>query len=241
MQFDKKLYEGQYYYFNKGRRYSEETFNVKQQDKAQGAIEVNSEIVSRVKTGEFLKINMNFQLSFEFDPLYLKIVRTLGSKKSIEEYSVDQKSGAVSYRMIGSKGTQKYERTVGGRFMILTPAFCTSVFMANTRKIDPVHRTPYNVIGTNNIWEYEEPFSQSRVFIEQISKEPVDISINRVELKASHVNLFDEQHSTSASDEGVPFYLSKHINLPYLAKFNKDMKVEIQFLKTFENMYKDMF
>lgn len=242
MAFSEKILEGKFLYFKDGNQYSEEFFTLEREDKTNGNFTFSSEILSRVQTGEFLKIYTDYELTSKMDPLNAKVTRSLGKNKSTERYYIDQKDKIVTYTFDGRDGYNDFEKIVNGKFHIATPSFCTSALMTLMRKIDPVQRTPYLVLSSQNIWEYTGPFEESLVFVELKSHEPETIVVNNNELTATLCHFFEDDRDSKIPAEPSAFYLSKHFSIPYKAIFQGGIEIRVQKLKIIEKMdYKAMF
>lgn len=240
MAFSEQILEGKFLYYKGKNQYSEELFKLEKEDKTNGNYTFSSEILSRVATGEFLKVQVEYELTNQLDPLNVRIKRFLGENSSTERYYVDQNSKTVSYSFDGRDGHNDFEKIVSGKFTIGTPAFCTSAIMTLMKKIDSVQKTQYLIVSSNNIWEYTAPFSENSLHVELKSNEPVQIEINGNELSATLCH-FIEDIDTEQKPYGE-FYLSKHFNIPYKAIFPGDIKVIIDRLKITERAnYKKFF
>lgn len=241
MVIQEKLLEGKYNYFQNGQRYCEENFKVFREEKKYGAFTFQAELLSRVSTGEFLKVYVDYELTHNFEPLNARIKRSLGGSKSVERFSVDLKDKTLQYTFTGEKGFEEIKKAVTGRYHISTPAFSTSMLMTEARKIDPVHRTAYNIISSSNVWEYEKPFQESTLYVELMSLEPVTINIHDKEVQASHCNIFETDKFQNPGAEGYPVYLSKYYQIPYLAELPGGIRVEVAKLKGFESDHSKLF
>lgn len=242
MAFSEKILEGKFLYFKNGNQYSEEFFSVEREDKANGNYTFSSEILSRVTTGEFLKIYTDYELTFNMDPLNVRVKRSLGKSKSTERYFIDQKDKNVTYTFDGRNGYHDYEKIVNGKFHIATPSFCTSALMTLMRKIDPVQPTPYTILTSQNFWEYHAPFQENIIFIELKSHEPEIITINNNELSATLCHFYKDDRDSKTPATPTAFYISKHFSIPYKAVFADGIEVRVDTLKILEaREYKNMF
>lgn len=242
MAFTEKILEGKFLYTKDGNQYSEELFTVEREDKINGNFTFSSEILSRVSTGEFLKVYVDYELTSLMDPLNVRIKRALGKNKSTERYYINQTDKIVSYTFDGRSGYYDFEKVVNGKFTIGTPAFCTSAIMTLMRKIDPVQRTSYVVLSTDNIWNYQSPFKENIIFVELKSHEPVELMINDNELSATMCHFIEDDRDKAKTPPPASFYLSKHFNIPYKAEFPGGIEVIIDKLKVLEaKEYKNMF
>jgi hypothetical protein len=241
MSIKEKMIEGKYNYFNKESLYTEENFQVEREQGLQGNLIFSSEVLSRVRTGEFLKINVEYVVSKKFDPVNMKITRQLGGKQSSEEYTIDQKTKNVVYEFNSDGKTHYFEKVVSQMNHIIAPSFVTSMLMVNQKKIDPVQRTPYSLISTENVWEYKGGFTEKEIYVELIDLEPQEIVIDGSKIKASHCKLMQVDSNGSIIDDSQVIWLSKHFNIPYLVKFGEDFEIRVETLKKFEEAAKKIF
>lgn len=236
-----KIWEGKYHYLNKGQHYSEENFEVLKEEARSPSYEVKAEVLSRVSTGEFLKIFVHYKLSPQFDPTYVQIHRALGENESFETFGINQTERKINYTHKNKLQTNSIEIMPNGRFHISTPAFITTLLCTLARKVDPVQRTPYSLIVSDNVWNYTKRLYERAIYMELMSSNMVDLKIGKNELQANHYNMFQNDKSSSSKEEGVPFYVSKHFGIPYKATFADGHTVEVQYLKNTESKYNKMF
>lgn len=241
MAYHEQIYEGKYVYLKDGNQFSEENFSVLQEEKRNGNFLFKSEILSRVSTGEFLKIYVDYELTHQFEPILVKIDRSLGANKSVEIFNINNKERKIDYEFHGRKGIEKMEVMPNSRFHISTPAFVTKLIMTLSRKVDPVHRTGYPLIVSDNIWEVTRRLYEKQIYLENMSTDSVDIRVGKTDLNANFYKMFQYDKTAAIKEEGVPFYLSKHFNLPYKAEFPDGVVIQVEKLKNTESKYKKMF
>ena len=235
MAFKEKLFEGKYIYTAKGKEYSQEDFSVLREDKLQGNFFYQAEVLSRMSTGEFLRIDVKAEFSNEFEPLEYSIVRSLGAKESQETFSINQKNKLVSYLFEGSGDTNRFEKIVNSKPHIASPCFSMSTVMINAKRLDPVQRTPYTVITSDNVWTYQGPFTEEDVFIEFQDIEQVPLEIQGKELNASRCKVLRLDKKGRVQPDFQEVYLSKHQNIPYKAVFPNEIEIVIDHLRSFED------
>ena len=228
------LIEGKYNYYQGDHIYSEESFRLNHEDRSNGNYFFDVSTNTRVKTGEFLRVKIKYILNNEFEPTMVSITRMLGPKKSIELFNIDQKTSTVTYEFDDGNSTQYFEKIVSGRFHFATPSFSLSMLMTHMRKIDPVHRTPYTIITSKNIWEYSAPFQEEEIYVELQSLDLATINIGGNDLKASHCKLLQVDENGTIATEGYDIYLSKYYSIPYVGYFADNIKIEIDKLKNFD-------
>lgn len=228
-----KILQGKYNYLSQNKIYSEENFKVFKEDGKNANFLFESEVLSRVKTGEFLKIYVKYKVTRNFDPMEISITRQMGDKESIESFTVDEKTKNYHYKFVGTESTQTFDKIFASRPHVATPAFLTSMMMTNQKRLDPVQRTAYNVITSQNFWNYDSPFEEKVIYAELQSLEPKEIEINKKEVKATHCKLLQDNMGTH-SEDGHDVFLSKHFNIPYLAIFSPELHIQVDHLKSYE-------
>lgn len=236
-----KIWEGKYLYLKNGQQYSEENFIVLREDARSPSHKIESEILSRVSTGEFLKINVEYVLNSQFEPSLVKIHRSLGGNESFETFLINHTERKIDYEHKNKLQTNSIEIMPNGRFQITTPSFATTLLCTLARKVDPVQRTPYSLIVSDNVWNYTKRLYEKSIYLEQMANSMVEIKIGKNELQANLYHMFQFDKSATAKEEGVPFYVSKHFGLPYKAEFADGHSIQIQFLKNTESKYNKMF
>ncbi len=239
MSVKEKILEGKYNYFNEGHVYTEEIFHVERETGIQGNFFFNAEVLSRVKTGEFLKIYTEYEVNKNFDPVHVKITRQLGAQTSQEDFSIDLKTKVTHYKFTCDEKENRFEKILMSTPHIAAPCFLTSMIMVNQKKIDPVQRTPYTLISSNNIWKYKGPFFEHETYLELEELEPQKIIIDGNELKATHCKLLQVDSNGSINSAGRDIWLSKYYYIPYLAKFDKNLEIRIETLKNLESKTAD--
>jgi hypothetical protein len=242
MGYQEKIIEGKYNFFNNNQKYCEEFFKLYQDSGTQANYTFNSEILSRVETGEFLKIYVDYELSYQFEPINLRIKRSLGAKKSTERYAINAKDKTVQYQFSSKFGSGDDERPVNGKFHLANPSFASSFAMTHHKKPDPVHRTPYLTLSSPNIWKYESSFRESMMHVEVVNSEPKTIKLrDGREVQAVHFKVFDEDKLSNPHGNGQDFFISKHFQIPYKAEFNNGLQVEIETMKNLKVDHSSLF
>lgn len=236
-----QIFEGKYLYKEDGRQYSEEDFTVFKEDRAQGNYIFNSEILSRVSTGEFLKIKVRFECAHNFEPVKVMIMRFMGEKKSNETYTIDKNRNVHYTFMDTEQEVHEYRKQIMTRFHIATPTIVTSALMTQAKKVDPVQRTPYLILTSSNLFEYNGPFQEQTIFMESMSVEPVPIKIHRNEFSSHLLHMFQHDKASAIKEAGSPFHLSKHFGMPYLVKMEGNIEIVIDKLKSTDSKYESIF
>lgn len=234
MSFKEKLFEGKYNYLQQGKVYTEENFTVLKEDKMQGGYTYTAEVLSRVRTGEFLKIYVEAEFAHNFDPLAYRVRRNLGDKESLEEFYINQKDKNYIYTFEGFGGKHQFERIVNGKPHIASPCFVLSTVMINSKKLDPVHRTTYSVITSNNVWECKGPFVEKEVIFELQELDQIPLKVSDKELKATHCKIVYTDEKGQLKDHYDDIFMSKYNYIPYKAVFSNGLEIEVESLRNFE-------
>jgi hypothetical protein len=239
MSLNEKIYEGGYTYFRDGQKYSEETFDVFKDDSVHQFHTFSSQVITRVKTGELLKVNVDYQCNKHFEPIQVRIKKSMGNNYVTERYNFDVKEKLLRYNFESETQNESYEKVIQGRFAIATPAFLTNMLMLETKKLDPINKTEYLIVTANNTWQYEGPFVEQRLYAELKDRE-AELKINKTDLKSTLIHVYDEAQVNANAHAGIEYYISNHISLPYQANFG-ELIVQINHLKDLGSHYQKIF
>lgn len=208
------ILEGSYLYYQKDINFSQENFKLVHQPDAQFYF-FHAEILSRIETGEFLKIIVRYEMNNHFMPYFVRIEKSIGNKYALETYKLDLNNMEMVYNFQNSHTSQEYKRTVSAKHYLTSPALCTAAVFTLTRKFDATGRTPVVVISADNDWEYAGPPTEKVLFSEFKSREMSDFQLNGSTLSAAHLCLYEHDSSQPGLEDPVNFYLSKHYAVPY--------------------------
>jgi hypothetical protein len=208
------LLEGSYLYYENNVNYSQENFKIVHMAELQ-IYHVYSEILSRIETGEFLKILVHYEMNHHFFPYFARIERSLGNKYSQEVLTFDLPANELKYTFQNSQGTQEFTKNVNNKHYLTTPAIATSTLFTLSKKFDATGRTSISLISTPNDWTYKGPPEEKVVFADHNSRETVDFVVNNKTLSGSLLRIYENDSTGPVQDSPVEFYLSKHFNLPY--------------------------
>lgn len=241
MQTHELLLKGKYIYLQDNKPYSEENFILKREDKPNGSFLLESETLTRTRTGEFLKTLTEYGFTANFNTTHVSVRRLLGDKSSVEEIKVNQRQKIATYTFTKDNSKQSNEIYFGAYVHFAAPCFVTSMLMTQMKKIDPVHRTQYSVLTSQNIWDYQGEAEEQSVYVELQEMEPVTIELGGNELKATHCKLLQVDENGTIASSGHDLYLSKYFGIPYRGIFDDNVVIEIDTLKNYESKYKKMF
>jgi hypothetical protein len=223
------LIEGSYLYYNRDVNYSQENFKFIHHPDNQTYI-VSAEILSRIETGEFLKILVRYEMNQQFIPVSVNIERSIGKKYAQEIYKIDTTEQQLHYVFQNSQGSQEFTKTVNAKHYLTSPAVSSSAMFTLTRKFDATGRTPIVFLSSDNDWTYQEPPTEKVVFAEFKTREMSDFQLHGNELSASHLCLYEFDSSQHNIEQPVDLFLSKHYSVPYQL-VQGDQKIIIKNLK----------
>lgn len=223
------ILEGSYTYFQKQVNYSQENFKLAHLPD-ENAYHVYSEVVSRIETGEFLKILVRYEMTSQFLPSAVRIEKSLGNKYALENYKIDVANLELHYTFQNSQGSQDYKKAVSAKHYIAAPTVSTSALFTLSKKFDATGRTPVILISSDNEWAYEAPPTEKMVFAEFKTRDMADYQLNGNSLSASHLCLYEHDSSHVGQEATTDLFLSKHFSVPYELKHG-DQRFVISKLK----------
>jgi hypothetical protein len=220
------LLDGSYLYYQKEVNYSQENFKLVHFPEAQ-SYHVYAEILSRIETGEFLKIIVRYEMNSHFTPLFCRIEKSIGNKYAQEVYKVDTTNQELHYSFQNSQSTQEFTRPFSAKHYLTSPAVSTSALFTLSRKFDATGRTPIILISSSNDWSYQGPPTEKIIYAEFTTRELSDFKLHGNLLSASHLSLYEFDSSHAIAEQPVELFLSKHYAIPYQL-VHGDQKVVIK-------------
>jgi hypothetical protein len=223
------LLEGSYLYFQKDVNYSQENFKLIRFPDAK-SYHIYSEILSRVESGEFLKIMVRFEMNEHFHPTFARIEKSLGNRYAQEIFQFDLVAQRLKYTFENSKASQDFNLNISAKHYLTSPAFATSAIFTLSKKLKATERTAVSLISSQNDWTYEHPPEEKIVFAEIKTREVTDFKLNNTSLSASHLCLYEQEAGSGSTESPVEIFISKHYALPYQL-IHGDQKIVIKNLK----------
>jgi hypothetical protein len=223
------LLEGSYLYYQKDVNYSQENFKLVQLlDQPQ--FHVYAEILSRIETGEFLKLTVRYEMNQNFYPVFVRIEKSIGNKYVQEVYKFDAQNQELHYTFQTPKETREFKKPHSSKHYIVCPAFSTAAMFTHTRKFDATGRTPVFLVSASNDWTYQAPPMDRMIFAEFKNRDMEDFRLNNTSLSASHLCLYEHDSSHAGIETPTDIFVSKHYGIPYQLE-NGDHKIVIKNLK----------
>lgn len=234
LQSTELILEGSYLYYEHDTNYAQEDFKlVHISDLAQ--FHMHAEILSRIKTGEFLKMIVRYEMTNHFIPFLVHIEKSIGNKFVQETFRCDLNAQEVYYTFQTPKGKHEFKKPYSSKHYLTSPAFSTSALWTLSKKMDVTGRTAVTLVSSPNEWTYEGPPQDRVIYTEYKNREMEDYRLNNAQLSAAHLCLYENDLSASTVGE-VPanIYLSKYFGIPYQF-VQGDTKINIKSLKKHNN------
>lgn len=223
------ILEGSYLYFQKDVNYSQENFKLINFPET-SSYHIYSEILSRIESGEFLKIMVRFEMNDHFQPTFVRIEKSLGNRYAQEVFKFDIAAQELKYTFQNSKGSQDFTRNLSAKHYLTSPAFATSAIFTLSKKFDPTGRTAVSFVGSQNEWTYEHQPEEKLLFAEFKTREAPDFKLNNTPLSASHLMINEFDSSSVSVETPVEIFISKHYAIPYQL-IQGEQKIVIKNLK----------
>lgn len=209
-----KLFNGSYDYKENGQSYSQELFSVYRHNETNHLFYM-AEILSRVSTGEFLKIVTEYEVNNQWTPQRVKIHKTMGDNFAIETYLPDFDKQLLNYEFTNNEGTHTLSNPIVTRYQIATPAISTSMLCSLAKKFDSLSRSVYIIVSSDNAWKYNGPYYDRSIFVEYKTHEKTVLTINEQQFNCIKCLAYKQDTNQQSTEVPTTFYLSKHMGLPY--------------------------
>jgi hypothetical protein len=235
-----RLFEGTFEYSNNGENYSQENFVVFKNEENK-TIVYRSEVLSRVQTGEFLKINVDYEVNNKWFPVRIEVKKSLGEDYACETFLINYDSNVLIYEFDDGKNKDMVERILPNKFQISTPCFLTSMLFSQSKKHNAMGRSQYNILRPNSDWKFDPEISDETLFAEFMTHEKTELKINNQTVTCVKVLLFKNDSAATIKEQPTVVYLSKHIGIPYMLQTEDGVVIKVKNLKKHENQYDNMF
>ncbi len=225
------IIEGSYNYLQGNKLYSIENFKLSRRLESHFFF-FEAEVLSRIETGEFLKIKVFYELNQNMTPVAMKIEKSLGEKYSLETFEVSPVAHELTYKFTSEGKTKSLTKNHSVKHYLSSPAVCTSAVFSLTKKFDSTGKTPVILVAGHQSWQidYAQPI-ESTLFAEYNNRETIELNIAGQSLEAQSLSLFENDSLALVGQESkVELMLSKHYSIPYQL-IDKDLRVDIKFLK----------
>ena len=225
-----KIYRGAYNYLRNGNIYCEETFEVFK-DKNDMGLLIESQLISRVSTGELLNITVNYKVNKDYLPTMVMVNKVLGNENVVEIYTFNTKNNIINYSFENSEGKNTVEINSSPKFYISTPSISTSMLYLRSKKFDGTAKNIYNVLSSSNQWNFEENPSFNNIAVERMTLTSESRNLDGASIQGVEYKI--EQQSEHEPGVIVPFlkcFVSQHVTIPYFLEDGDGTKIEIKYL-----------
>ncbi len=208
-----KLFDGSYEYFQHKQNFGQEVFRV-DRDEETGDTVYQSEILSRVETGEFFKLLVHYTLNPYNIVQKVFVERSLGSRWAKEEYLVDSATQMLHYTFKTKETSHTIERHFNPKHFIVVPTFLTSGIFSLTKKIDLTARSPVTFLTTPNEWEFVSGPQDRILWFELKASNSEELSIGGAPMLCSKYIIFEEDSLSSSNKNSATLWISKNYGIP---------------------------
>lgn len=226
-----KIYRGAFNYLRNDLTYAEETFDV-YRIKDQNLAYV-SEAIIKLQTGEILNIKVEYIITKEFLPTFVMVEKTIGKNQTKESYTYNLKNNTLDYLFESTKHEDIRDViALAPRYHISTPTAVSSVLFVKSKKFDSNGKNNYNILTSNNQWDYIETPSFNIVILERESVSMENLVIENQAVQATVYKLFENlpESKTAKKNPYAKIYLSQHASIPYLIDSGDGTKIQIKYL-----------
>lgn len=229
------MFTGKYEFFADGNQYAEESFEVQQHAQLK-TYWFRSYVFTRSNTGELFKIFVDYELYESFTTKVVRIKKTAGSWTTEEEYIFDPKENVLHYSFKNPDGTHKEERAVLKKFFVQTPsALCSSLFAAS-KKGESSGRSPFVLMKSPNMINYEGPIEEHTIFVSFETKESQSFNINNNHYQYTRCDIYSSDAGELENEFPVVIQISKKFALPFLIQFDQHHQARLIQLDTAANI-----
>jgi len=238
---DIKIYRGAYDYFENGKQYCSESFEIFENHQDQYYY-FKAHVLGRAPTGEVLTVKVDYKISNRYAPITVRVEKHLGSRVAVETYDFDVNDNKMTYKFISEDDTGEMELNTKHKIHVATPAVCTSLLFLKSKRFQNTGVNSFVSLVSKNRWNFEAGPVRKGISIERISGTPIDIFIGGKRLKCVKYQMKGYDIASDIVDQGMehdaPFldlYLSKHLTVPYRITDPKGNKLfEIKYFNYLE-------
>lgn len=230
----RKIYEGEFTYRKDKTIFSGENFQVFR-NKEKMSIMYCSEVYSRTLEGIVFDARVNYLISKEFIPMFVSIEKKLGKDYSGEIFDFIEKDSMIEYQFINSSSKERKEIKSPTKFHIATPAAVCSHCFLLSKKFDTTHLNYYQVLKSNNRWNFEETPEFIEIGSRKESEGVRNLKIGKHKLKSANFTTFEVENGESekihSEKKGIQVKVSPYHGIPYLIEDLDKSTIEIKTLK----------
>jgi len=234
-----KVLEGRFDYFERDQPYSEERFSLFE-DLDDGSLKYESDLLTRVDSGEFLKIHCTYITSSKYLTRKVTMIKTLGAEEVTEIFTPNFHDQILHYQFSAKGGETRDERKeVPGKYHIATPATVSSILFSQTKRSSALGRDRFVLVSSPNIWSYQDFPSHNNIYIERAHEKAI-ITLNDNNLESVKFSVFNQDTNAKQQDPPTIFYVSKHFSIPYMVEGQDSITMKIKYLRYLREQDEDL-
>lgn len=229
-----KILRGAYNYYTGDNLYAEENFELYRRGKL-NQYYFEGELVSRVMTGELLKVNVSYTVDKDYTPISVYIIKSLGEQVSKEIFLFDHSTSELKYRFECGDDKKSEIINTSPKFYVTTPmSHCSMIFLWS-KKFDSVGKNYYSVFTSNNNWKYEHPIENRNLVVERVSATSEQIKIDgsnvtSIQYKVGIKEVGDDKSREELRGQELNVWLSQYHTVPYIIKDSENSLITIKYL-----------
>jgi hypothetical protein len=230
------IFKGNFEYIFQENIYTEENFNVYRVNK-DSYLYFHCEQNSRTETGDFIKSKLYYGLNKEWVPVVVILEKKISDMQSIEKFELSSKGSQLDY-FFWNKQQEKLTKgsiAIPPKFQIATPFATTSCLFLGSKKFDPTNRNFYNILTSENNWEFLNIPHMNFVVVERLSASSSEIKIKDKTVKAIHYRVKAMTEDNKINEQPINMFLSKHAHIPYIMDIPGGIKINVKKLQEMEN------
>ncbi|MDD0853555.1 hypothetical protein HBN50_10620 [Halobacteriovorax sp. GB3] len=232
-QNEDKVFRGSYVYTRNDNVYCEENFDL-YKDKKDYSLTFQSQIISRVSTGELLNVSIDYTVNKDYIPQKVIIDRSLGEDHVQELFIFDSRSTRINYSLITKTGEEKVTLNTAPKFHIATPSISCSMLFLRSKKFDNTGKNFYSILGSKNFWKFDEEPSFKNIMLQRTNTTTETINIDGKSVTATQYKLEEQSDNLLDVAPSVRIWLSQHYTIPYLIKTPDGTKIQIKYLNNLD-------
>lgn len=234
---DEKIYRGSFNYSKNDVIYAEETFDVYRLKKDHNLAYISESII-KLPTGEILYINVEYVISKDLLPVFVMVEKSIGRNLARETYKYNIKNNTLDYTFHCSKNGDHNEIiALAPRYHIATPTAATTILFIKTKKFDSNGKNYYNILQSQNHWDFREVPSFKLVLLERENVSMEKLIIESQEVLATVYKLYEDlpDMPNGKKHPHITIHLSPHASIPYLVTSEDGVRIQIKYLNDLGN------
>jgi hypothetical protein len=198
---------------------------------------MESELITRISTGELLIIQVIYVINMEGTPKDIKIIRTLGATTTTEEYEYNSSNNRIllSFHKDGNTtATQGGHIVFNGRSYVATPTLITSALFLQYKKNKANTTNTYYIIKSPNDLIFKGMPTSAPIDVKKAREATEIVALEGVEAKGNFYHIWPNQPGVqNGIDNSAKIFISEHLNIPVLLEYN-NIRVALDKIEEFQ-------